>query len=132
MACTTTGAQRYQHSLQHSAAALHAAQAAQAEASPLAALHLRLAQKQLGQAERLYAEGHPHRAMYLLGRAEADAQLALALVQEAAARAHAEELSDRLTDLQGHIQVKDGSTAAEQSLPEGALAPINVHTDGAL
>jgi hypothetical protein len=115
-ACSSR-ADTFAHSLRQSQSALMAAKAAQAEASPLAALHLHLAQEQLLEAQRLYHAGHPHRAQNLLSRAEADAQLALALVQEVAARAEADELTDRLVDAHSHL--KGGARSAEDAPPVG-------------
>ena len=117
----STQADSFAHTLQKSQGALMAARAAQAEASPLAALHLHLAQEQLEEAQRLYRAGHPHRAQNLLRRAEADAQLALALVQEVAARAEADELTDRLVDL--HAHAKGTATAEDEPGPGSEVLP---------
>ena len=113
-AACSTQADSFAHRLRQSQGALLAAKAAQAEASPLAALHLHLAQEQLLEAQRLYQAGHPHRAQNLLSRAEADAQLALALVQEVAARAEADELTDRLVDVHAH---RKGDAASAEDAP---------------
>jgi len=110
-------ADSFSRNLRKSEGALQCAKAAQAEASPLAALHLHLAQEQLLEAKRLYQAGKLQQAQSLLSRAEVDAQLALALVQEVAARAEADELTDRLVDL--HAHVKGSATAEDDSTSDG-------------
>jgi len=49
---------------------------------PRAALHLQLAKEELGHARRLAARGEEQKATSLLHRAEADAELAVALSRE--------------------------------------------------
>ncbi|WP_437820822.1 DUF4398 domain-containing protein [Sorangium sp. So ce1078] len=62
-----------------------------AEEIPPADLHLRLAREQVERARRLSAEGAPDRAQRMLLRAQADAELALALTRGARAQALARE-----------------------------------------
>ncbi len=114
----------YRAQLRQSVSALQAAQGAQAAASStLAALHLALAQEQLRAAERLHALGHTHRAVDVLRRAEADAQLALALVQKSSAQAQAEEMADRATDFEAHkAQSKHAQKPNEAPLPHAPPA----------
>ena len=73
-----------------SRAAIRAAQEVGADEVPRAALHLRYARDQFAQAQELGEDGEGERAALVLRRAEADAELAIAL-----ARAHgAEEEAD--------------------------------------
>jgi Domain of unknown function (DUF4398) len=60
-----------------------------AEGVPQAALHLKLARDQVTQAKGLAASGDNDRAALVLARAEVDAEMALALARESAARAEA-------------------------------------------
>jgi hypothetical protein len=60
-----------------------------AEAVPQAALHLKMARDQVAQAQALNRAGENERAVMMLARAEADAELALSLTRESAARAEA-------------------------------------------
>ena len=70
-------------------AALRGAAEVGAEGAPQAALHLKLARDQIAQAKGLDASGDTARAALVLYRAEADAELALVLAREGAARAEA-------------------------------------------
>lgn len=72
--------------------AIAAARGAGASTSPVAELHLRLAEEQYGQARALLAKREDHAAFgaaLLLSRAQVDAQLALALTREDEARIEA-------------------------------------------
>jgi hypothetical protein len=60
-----------------------------AEGVPQAALHLKLARDQVTQAKGLAQGGDNERAVLVLARAEADAELALTLARESAARVEA-------------------------------------------
>jgi outer membrane murein-binding lipoprotein Lpp len=62
-----------------SEAAIRAAQETGSRDVPQAALHLKLAEEQLEQAKKLIRNDDNERASYVLSRAEADAELALAL-----------------------------------------------------
>lgn len=79
-------------------AATRAARDAGAERTPDAALHLRLAERQIDQARRLIDEGEPERAEWLLVRAEADASLATALSREAQAKVSADAMATRVRE----------------------------------
>jgi hypothetical protein len=67
-----------------------------ADNAPQAALHLKLAQEELAQAKSLMNDGNNKRADYVLIRAKADAELALALAKEASAQAAAKKAADQL------------------------------------
>ena len=66
-----------------------------AESQPKAELHLKLAQEQIAAANRLIADGDNERATFVLARAKADAELALALAREQNARTEAQRAVDQ-------------------------------------
>jgi len=68
------------------------------EAVPQAALHLKMARDQIAQAKSLAQSGDGDRAVLVLARAETDAELALSLARESAARAEANAV---LAQIQG-------------------------------
>ncbi|WP_437603710.1 DUF4398 domain-containing protein [Sorangium sp. So ce590] len=74
-----------------SEAMIRAAEEVGAEEVPPADIHLCLAREQVERARRLSAEGVRDRARRMLLRAQADAELALALTREARAQALARE-----------------------------------------
>ena len=84
-----------------SESALRGAQEVGARNVPQAALHLRLAEEQIQKAKALINDGDNERADYVLLRAKADAELALALAKEANAKADAQRALDQVKSLQG-------------------------------
>jgi hypothetical protein len=88
------GAPRPEARIASSQGAIRGAEEAGAETVPQATLHLKLAQEQREQALELIKNGDNHRADLLLARAEADAELAVALSREATAKAEAEKAAD--------------------------------------
>jgi len=70
-------------------AGIRAASEVGAERVPQAALHLKLARDQLEVAKGMVESGDRDRASLVFGRAQADAELALTLAREDAARAEA-------------------------------------------
>ncbi len=68
------------------------AQEAGAQQVPRAALHLKLADEQIAQARQMIEKGDNQRADYMTLRAYNDAELALAIAREDAARKRAEQL----------------------------------------
>ncbi|MGD8858921.1 MAG: DUF4398 domain-containing protein [Myxococcales bacterium] len=64
-------------------AAIRAAAEVGASNVPRAALHLKLAEEQTEKAERLIQDGYNQRAELTLKRAQADAELAIAIAKEA-------------------------------------------------
>ncbi len=62
-----------------------------AEKEPGAQLHLRLAQEQIAEAKNAVEQGDNERASQLLVRAKADAELAVALARELAAKVELQE-----------------------------------------
>lgn len=77
--------------LGRSQAAVRAAEELDARETPQAALHLKMARDHLARAERLMADEAHEDAELVLRRAEADAELAVALAREADERARAED-----------------------------------------
>jgi hypothetical protein len=80
-------------------AAMRAAETAGAKDEPKAALHLKKAGEQLEEGKALAAE-EDERAERVLQRAEADADLALALAQEHSARVEADAAKEKVDKLQ--------------------------------
>ncbi len=82
-----------------SQASVRAAQEVGAQNNPQASLHLKLAQEQVEQARQMMNDGDNERAKYVLLRAGADAELAVALAREASARADAQQVQEQLKAL---------------------------------
>jgi hypothetical protein len=82
-------------------AAARSAQEVGAQSSPQAALHLKLAQEQIALAKQLVEKGENERADFVLIRAKADAELALALAKEATAKQEAQRALDQVKSMQG-------------------------------
>jgi hypothetical protein len=80
-------------------AGIRAAVEVGAEAVPQAALHLKLARDQVAQAKALAESGEHERAAGVLARAEADADLALVLARESAARLEANVVIAQIQNL---------------------------------
>jgi phage-related protein len=98
------GAAIPQEQLTSSKAAISVAQAEGAEHEPKAQLHLKLAQEQVTKAETLIADGDNEEAAQLIERAQADADLAVALAKEAKAKKEAQETLEQLQRLKKHTQ----------------------------
>ena len=71
--------------------AARAAEEVGAKQQPQSALHLKLAQDQIAEAERLIEDGENERAKLVLHQARSDAELALALTRELRERRAAEQ-----------------------------------------
>lgn len=80
-------------------AAVRAAEVGGAPSVPKAELHLKHARDQIDAAKRLIEDGENERALYVLKRAEADAELALALSEERQSRDDAEGALKRIKEL---------------------------------
>jgi uncharacterized membrane-anchored protein len=93
------GAPKPEARMASSEGAIRGAQEAGATSVPEAMLHLKLAQEQRDQAIQLIKDGDNHRAEMMLERAEADAELAVALARDASARADADKASETVQDL---------------------------------
>jgi len=87
LACSACGgAAPPDQRLTESQAAVRAAQEVGAERVPQSALHLKLAQEQVDKGRRLMNEGDNEEANLMLQRAQADAELAIALAREESMR----------------------------------------------
>ena len=84
-------------------ASIHAAETVRAEDQPQAALHLALAREQVAAAETAVENGDENKAKRLLMRAQADADLATALAQEARTTNEAEQIRTHVSDLQQQL-----------------------------
>jgi hypothetical protein len=84
-------------------AAIRAAEVAGAKDEPKATLHLKKAGEQLAQGKALAAE-EDERAERVLLRAEADADLALALAQEHAAKVEAETANEKVEKMRTKVK----------------------------
>lgn len=93
------------NTLARSEGAVRSAQELGAQQHPQAALHLRLAQEQLATGKNLIKDGDNTRAEYMLGRAEADADVAMNLARSAKAKQDAQETM---------VQVQRAKQAAAQ------------------
>jgi hypothetical protein len=82
-----------------SRAAMRSAEEMGARHVPAAALHLQLANEQADFAKALIQKGDNERAGWVLMRAEADAELALALARESSLRAEAHQAMDKVRAL---------------------------------
>ncbi|MBO6936040.1 MAG: DUF4398 domain-containing protein [Deltaproteobacteria bacterium] len=94
-ACATGSVNQAQ--MTETQAAIRGAQEVGADDAPQAALHLQYAKEQLADAETI-ADDDPERANRLLMRAESDAELAIALAEEAELRTEAEETRNRIRE----------------------------------
>lgn len=79
-------------------AAIRSADEVGAEREPTAALHLQYAREQFSQAEQLSRSGEGARAERVLARAEADAELALALSRRSASIAAARQADSEVRE----------------------------------
>ena len=78
-------------------AAHRSAQELGADKSPDAMLHMKLAEEQIAKATVAMKDDDNHRADFLLVRAKADAELALALAKEQKAKKEAQEAQEKAT-----------------------------------
>lgn len=82
-----------------STSGIRAAEEVGAKEVPRAALHLQLAREGLAKAEKLSKDGEPEQARSMLMRAEADAELAVALSRESADKSEAEAAIEKVRQL---------------------------------
>lgn len=87
-----------------SEAMIRAAEEVGADEDPRAEAHLRLAREQVQRATTLSADGVPERAQRMLLRAQADAELALALLREAQAQARTHEALEEVGSIQRQLR----------------------------
>lgn len=103
--CATTGTLH----TESSTSAIRSAEALGATDVPRASLHLQLAKEELLAATALNERGEPEQASSMLLRAEADAELAVALSQADAERRDAEDAMERVRKLQAENPYAPGS-----------------------
>ncbi len=92
--------------IEASTSAIRAAQELGAERVPTAALHLQLAKEQSEHAKKMIADGKHEEASLLLMRAEADADLAVALARADVEGKKASEAQNRVQELKGQNSIK--------------------------
>lgn len=92
--------------IEASTSAIRAAQELGAERVPTAALHLQLAKEQSEHAKKLIEDGKHEEATLLLMRAEADADLAVALARADVEGKKASEAQNRVQELKGQNSIK--------------------------
>jgi Domain of unknown function (DUF4398) len=93
------GAAIPQDQMTASQAAIRAAEVGGVPGDPQAALLVKKAKDQVEEAKKLIEDGDNHRAEMVLLRAEADAELALALAQELATRGEADTAQKQVQEL---------------------------------
>lgn len=93
------GAAVPQEALSAAQASAKGAEVGGANEDPKAQLHLKLAHEQIEKAKKLIADDENEEAARVIDRAQADADLALALAQEAKSRREAKEADEQLGKL---------------------------------
>ena len=86
------------------AASIRAAEEVGATHSPKASLHLQLAKEQSERAKQLMAKEQNEEATRLMTRAEADAELAVALARNEKEQADAKQMVEKVRTMQKSIQ----------------------------
>lgn len=81
-------------------AAIRGAKEIGAPSIPDASLHLRLAERQVDKAKALIRDGNNNRALMMLMRAQADAELAVALAREQTLQTEAKEAEEMVRELE--------------------------------
>lgn len=102
MACGATALP--QAKLTDAKTSVSAAEAVGAKDEPTAGLHLKMAQDGILEAEKLIAEKDYEQATFVLERARADGDLALALTDTAEKQRSADEALTKLHDLESSMQ----------------------------
>lgn len=103
----------------NSEAAIRAAREVGAQQIPQAALHLTLAQEQLEKGKALMRDGDNEEAAFMLQRAQADAELALAMTHESQTQMEAQRVIDRARAIGGG----PSSDAPKQPSPAATTQP---------
>jgi hypothetical protein len=92
------------HQMTKSQSAVRAAEEVGAEDTPKAALHLKMARDHIKNAEALMVEEEFEDATLVLQRAEADAELSIALSKEEKSRSDAEAAMRKVQELKREIE----------------------------
>jgi hypothetical protein len=112
--------------LDNSFANIRAAQELGALSTPQAALHLKLAQEEQVKAKALVEDGKNEPADYMTMRANADAELAIALTREMAARGKAGQAAAEVTAAAQNSQPVPGpSTFSATTTTTSSTVPAN-------
>lgn len=98
---------------------IRAAEAVGAQNYPQAALHLKMARDQVYSAEQLIRDDENRAASLVLQRAEADAELAMALAREQRIRYEAQSALQRVQQLRTQMQTMQQGTTPGQQTPTG-------------
>ena len=98
------GAAIPQSELTEAKSSAKAAEAVGAKDEPQAALHLKMAEDAIVEAEKLIEEGENEKALPLLQRARSDAELSRAITQEAQTREAAEKALTKLGTLEKDVR----------------------------
>jgi hypothetical protein len=93
---------------------IRAAEEVGAEKVPKAALHLQLAKEELAAAQALSANGEPEKAASMLTRAQADAELAVALSRQDSEKKEALEAMARVRELRSDNEPLEADTASTE------------------
>lgn len=102
----------FSKSTEKSTSAIRGAEEVGASKVPNAALHLHLAKEALERAKELDAKGKKEEAISMLARAEADAELAVALSHEQKEKTEAAQAVERVRKLR-----EDNQSSPERSKP---------------
>lgn len=102
----------FSKSTERSTSAIRGAEEVGASNVPNAALHLQLAKEGLDRAKELDAKGKKEEAVSMLSRAEADAELAVALSHEQKEKTEAAQAVERVRKLR-----EDNQSSPERSKP---------------
>lgn len=103
----TTGCASAPLKTEASTSGIRAAEEVGASKVPRAALHLQLAKEELANAEKLAKQGDRPQAASLLLRAEADAEIAVALSREDSGKKEGQAAIDRVRQLRKDNQLTD-------------------------
>lgn len=106
-----------------SMAEVRGAETAGAGQVPQAALHLKLAQEQIAQAEAMMEKDENERADAMAIRAYNDAQLALALAREAQAKRKLESYAEAHPEVSSQPAQRDVDQPLDATNPSGVGAP---------
>ena len=96
--CVTAGPSS--ETTEATAASIRAAEELGAARVPQASLHLQLAKEQFERAKQLVAQGDGEEAGFLMMRADADAELAVALARSSAENAKAQKAVEKVRTMQ--------------------------------
>jgi hypothetical protein len=102
-----------------STSGIRAAEEVGATKVPRAALHLQLAKEELGHAEAMAAKDDTDQASSMLMRAEADAELAVALSRESTEKSEALAAMERVRQLRrdNKLPVETSNPSTERNIP---------------